>query len=97
VTACVWPEIARRKRACQSAQAQIPLFPLIVSTVVEEVCCNDQPVHSLYHDTLKAVLRILAKRCYGLGQGKCRRRPVSKASDAAQVDRGGGERWFSFR
>lgn len=100
--------IKRRKKSIQKrydrTQMYIPHFPILISSIVEEVCCNDRPVHSLHHPMLKKILRNLAERCYGLVQGggetQARRRPTSRRTDAvaiadATVD--AMAHWFSRR
>lgn len=100
--------IARRNKTIQKrydrAQSYIPLFPILISTVVEQVCCNNQPVHSLHHPVVKKILRNMAERCYGLvrlsEREAERKKPTSRKMDAsivasATVD--ALESWFSAR
>lgn len=63
-------KIARRRRKIEKryhrAQDCIPSNPILLSTLLEEVCCNDRPVHSLHHPAVKAMLKNLAEKCYRL-------------------------------
>lgn len=97
-------KILRYEKKCAKrydrAQAYVPTFPMIASTILEEVCCNDRPVHSVHHAGLKALLRNLAKH-YGLQlvDGK-RKAPTSKKVDAALLAQGAVdalEAWFAAR
>lgn len=54
--------VERIKREAEEVRDCVPAFPIIASTIVEEVCCNDRPVNSLHIPGLKAVLRIIADR-----------------------------------
>lgn len=58
----------------------------IVSTVVEEVCCNDQPIHSSYHPILKNVLRRMAETCFRMNveeEDAPKKAPKVKKGDAS--------------
>jgi len=87
------------------AQAQIPHFPILISTLVEEVCCNDQPIHSLHHPMLKKILRNLAERCYPdiIKPGdteNARKKATSRKADAALIAQAAVdalEQWFTGR
>jgi len=88
-------EIKRRRKAIQKrydkVQACVPMFPILVSTILEEVCCNDRPVHSLHHDTLRKILRNIAERCYPAilhASKEARQRRVSKSADAEYLAQG---------
>lgn len=78
----------------------------IVHTVIEEVCCNDLPVHSIYHPLLKNTLRELALKAFSLRPedagkpGKRRGAAESKAPDAKHLAEGAVdamEAWFRKR
>lgn len=97
--------IAHRAKSAQKrydrAQMYIPHFPILISTLIEEVCCNDRPIHSLHHPMLKKILRNLAEGCYGLKElgheTAGRRRPMNKKGDAAQIANdtiAAAARWF---
>jgi hypothetical protein len=62
--------IERKHRKIQKrydrAQACIPILPIIAASIIESVCCDDRPVHSLHHPALKAMLGHLARDCYNL-------------------------------
>ena len=65
-------DLEARRRRCTAIQQQydqmqvhVPSFPILISIVLEEVCCNDRPVHSLHHNMLKKILRDLAQKVYG--------------------------------
>jgi hypothetical protein len=80
--------IHRKCRAIQKQydwlQSHVPLFPILISTVLEEVCCNDRPVHSLHHQMVKKILRTLAQKVYGLDVVE-QRKPVGRRVDAVLV------------
>jgi hypothetical protein len=65
-------------------QSHVPLFPILILTVLEEVCCNDRPVHSLHHEMVKKALRTLAEKIYGLDVVK-QRKPNGRRIDADLV------------
>lgn len=98
--------IKRRRKAVQKrydrAQAYIPLFPILICTLVEEVCCNDRRIHSLHHPMLKKILSNLAEGCYGLSNASeaARRKPISRKVDAVMVASeavNALEQWFKGR
>lgn len=84
--------IERKRKTIQkrydNAQKHIPLYPILISTIVDEVCCNDRAVHSLHHPMLKKILRNMAEGCYGLArperEGK-RRGPANRKADAIMI------------
>lgn len=88
-------KIKRKRKRLQKrydrAQSCIPLYPILIGTLVEQVCCNDRPIHSVHHPMLKKILRNLAERCYGLvrpGEGDDqakKRRPMSRKADAIMI------------
>lgn len=109
-------KIRRRRKAVKkrydAVQAYVPAFPIAVSALLEDVCCNDIVIHSSHHATLKAVLNNLARfyqapeRTPGAKvkhlseiQQKAHR-PISKKSDAAVLATGAidaMEQWFALR
>lgn len=60
--------VVRAHRAIQTqydrAQTQIPHFPILIPTLVEQVCCNDEPIPVGHHPMVKRILRNLAERVY---------------------------------
>lgn len=60
--------VRRIEKRYHKAQNCIPHLPILLSTLIEEVCCNDRPVHGVHHATVKAMLSNLAKRCYRLNE-----------------------------
>lgn len=52
-------EIDKKLKLVRSA---VPPFPIIASTVVEEVCCNDGGIHSAHLPGFKAILRNIADK-----------------------------------
>lgn len=109
--------IRRRRKAVKkrydAVQAYVPAFPIAVSALLEEVCCNDRPIHSSHHATLKAVLGNLAKfyqaperqpgakvRHLSEIQSGQQHKPISKKSDASLLAVGAidaMEQWFAVR
>lgn len=97
-------KIARRHRKIEKryhrAQDCIPANPILLSTVLEEVCCNDRPVHSLHHPAVKAMLKNLAEKCYRLHAPPEARKKHSnrnKKADVAHLAEGAidaMENWF---
>jgi hypothetical protein len=84
VTDKVERRIHRKCKAIQKqydrVQSHVPLFPILISTVLEEVCCNDRPVHSLHHQMVKKILRTLAQNVYGLDVVE-QRKPIGRRID----------------
>jgi hypothetical protein len=80
--------IHRKCRAIQKqydrVQSHVPLFPILISTVLEEVCCNDRPVHSLHYRMVKKILRTLAQKVYGIDVVE-QRKPIGRRIDAVLV------------
>ena len=80
--------IHRKCRAIQKqydrVQSHVPLFPILISTVLEEVCCNDRPVHSLHYEMVKKILRTLAQKVYGLDVVE-QRKPNGRRIDSVLV------------
>lgn len=66
VKAKITRSVRRIEKRYHKAQDCIPLQPILLSALLEEVCCNDRPIHSLHHPALKAMLGNLARQCYRL-------------------------------
>lgn len=87
-----------RKRY-DAAQAVIPQFPIIISTIVEEVCCNDRSINQVHLGSLKRILRNLAIHYKLKVDAEARQRP-SKRADAVLIAQGAVdalEQWFVRR
>jgi hypothetical protein len=89
---------AARKRY-EAAQDQIPTFPIVALTIIDEVCLNDLPVNPVHHPMLKRMLQTLAVHFGKAGQlEKARRIPMKmRPGDAPMMAEGACdaiEAWF---
>lgn len=88
----------------EKAQLHIPHLPILLSTLLEQVCCNDLPVMAVHHPAIKAMLSNLARNCYRLNDpdakaNQRRLKPVTKADigNLAVATVEAMENWFRKR
>lgn len=100
--------IARQNRRIikryEKAQNEIPHLPILLSTLIEQVCCNDMPVMAVHHPAVKAMLSNLARNCYRLNDAsarapKAKAKPVTRQDikDLAEATVEAMEQWFRKR
>lgn len=97
--------LARRNKRIEKryhkVQDMIPDVPNVLATIMDEVCCMDRVVGSVFHPALKAMLGNLAKNCYRLNvqDDKASKRQPKRDKKADAVALGQGavdalEDWF---
>jgi hypothetical protein len=79
----------RIEKAYFRAQDAIPDSPAIARAIINDLCCNDLPIHTMHYEGVKAILRNLAKTCYAkkLGPVEAERpkKPRRAKADAAAI------------
>lgn len=57
------PDVAEKIQAeADEVMGCIPTFPILLMTIVEEVCCNDRPINSLHLPDFKRLMNRIAEK-----------------------------------
>lgn len=80
--------LARKReieKKLQLVRSAVPDMPIIASTIVEEVCCNDGGIHSAHLPGFKAILRRIADKLKLENTDEAGARHAAQADDTKSV------------